>query len=76
MKTIHKLTTAPVGAADCGDLAPEFCRIHDLQRGTVYSLLADGKIRGNRSGVRLIDLGSVRSLILSEMRDAEKGGAR
>jgi hypothetical protein len=74
------LTTEPVKAGDTAGLPPEFGRIPDchrlfgLKRGTLYNLLDDGKIRGvllrvrgQKSGVRLIDLESVRSFIRSEM---------
>ena len=67
-------------AADTNGMAPEFGRVRDverlfgLKRGTVYNLLRDGKIRscllrvrGRQSGVRLIDLDSVRALIAQQM---------
>lgn len=70
------MTTAPVRAGDTCGIAPEFGRIPDvtrlfgLRRGTIYGLLALGKIkgvllrvRGSKSGVRLIDLASVRCYI-------------
>jgi hypothetical protein len=73
-------TTAPVSAGDTTRLTPEFGRMRDvetlygLKRGTTYNLLNDGKIRGcvlrvrgQRTGVRLIDLASVREYIVSEM---------
>jgi hypothetical protein len=69
-------TTAPVRAGDITGVQPEFGRIADVQRlyairrGCCYALLADGKIkgvllrvRGQKSGVRLIDLASVRDYI-------------
>ncbi len=59
----------------------EFGRFPDLEnrfglkRSLSYQLIADGKIRsvalkkkGARSGVRLIDLGSVREFLRSQMR--------
>jgi hypothetical protein len=74
-------TIAPVQAGNLIEATPEFGRINDLQRlfglkrGSVYNLLADGKIRGcllrvrgSKSGVRLIDLESVREFIHGEMR--------
>ncbi|MHC1764728.1 MAG: hypothetical protein AB9869_10565 [Verrucomicrobiia bacterium] len=70
-------TTADIQAPpDHCHPAPEFGRVTDctrlfgLKRGTLYNLLADGKIkgvllrvRGQKSGVRLIDLQSVRDFI-------------
>jgi hypothetical protein len=63
---------------------PEFGRHQDLnrifgiRRGTAYNLLLDGKIkgvllriRGQKSGIRLFDLGSVREFI---RRSTEEGG--
>ncbi len=71
-----KTTTAPARAGDCTGTAPEFGRIPDvtrlfgLRRGTIYNLLALGRIRGvllrahgAKSGIRLIDLASVRDYI-------------
>jgi hypothetical protein len=79
-------TTAPVRAGDCSGAAPEFGRIPDvtrlfgLRRGTIYNLLQDGKIkgallrvRGQKSGVRLIDLASVGAFIRAEMEREEQG---
>jgi len=73
-------TTAPVKAGDFTDDQKEFGRCHDLERqfsikrGTAYNLLKDGKIkgvllrvRGQKSGVRLFDMASVRSFIQSQM---------
>lgn len=76
---------AAVEAADIHKTGPEFGRIRDverlfgLKRGTCYNLLRDGKIRGvvlrvrgKQSGVRLIDLDSVRAFIKSQMALAGK----
>jgi hypothetical protein len=76
MKKFAALTTAPVQAGDTTGMAPEFGRISDctrlfgLLRGTLYNLLRDGKIqgvllrvKGQKSGVRLIDLQSCRDYI-------------
>lgn len=70
------MTVAAVKAGDLAAARPEFGRISDvtriygLRRGTIYNLLALGKIRGvllrvrgEKSGVRLIDLDSVRHYI-------------
>jgi hypothetical protein len=75
-KLVSATTTAPVRAGDTAGAAPEFGRIRDvtrlfgLRRGTIYNLLHDGKIkgvllrvRGQKSGVRLIGLDSVRDYI-------------
>jgi hypothetical protein len=73
-----QMTIAPVQAGDCAGHLPEFGRVPDvtrifgLRRGTQYNLLRDGKIEGvllrvcgQKSGVRLIDLESVRRYIKS-----------
>lgn len=75
-KLISTTTTAPVQAGDFGIAAPEFGRWRDVERlygikrGSAYNLLADDKIRGvllrvrgQKSGVRLFDLASVRDYI-------------
>ena len=77
-----KLTTAGVGPGDTTQAAPEFGRLRDverlfgLRRGTTYNLLKDRKIRGcllrvrgSKSGVRLIHLESVRDYIRCAMND-------
>ena len=74
-------TTAPVEPGNFAGIMPEFGRTADLQRtfglrrGTLYNLLADGKIkgvllrvRGSKSGVRLWDMASARSYIRSQMK--------
>jgi hypothetical protein len=78
------MTTAPVQRGDFTGAAPEFGRIPDvtrlfgLRRGTIYNLLHDGKIkgalirvRGQKSGVRLIGLDSVRDYIRQCQADQE-----
>ena len=75
-----KRTTAPVERGDFTGLSPEFGRVPDVQklfgikRGCCYALLRDGKIRGallrvkgRKSGVRLISIPSVRDYINSQM---------
>jgi len=70
------MTTAPVQAGDFSGAAPEFGRTADatrtfgLKRGTLYNLLADGKIRGvvlrsrgQKSGCRLWEMDSIRRFI-------------
>jgi hypothetical protein len=88
MKTFKRLTTGPVQPGNLAGVMPEFGRVADvtriygLKRGTCYNLLRDGKIkgvlirvRGKKSGVRLIDMVSVRDLIHSEMNaDAKLKG--
>jgi hypothetical protein len=77
---ITKMTTESLSPGPTSGLIPEFGRIqvveqlYGLKRGTTYNLLAAGKIRGcvlrvkgRKSGVRLISLESVRSYILSQM---------
>ncbi len=73
-------TTEPVESGNFTGIAPEFGRLADVQkhyglkRGTIYNLLNDGKIRGcllrvrgNKSGVRLIEMASVRDCIRANM---------
>jgi hypothetical protein len=83
-----EVTTKPVSPGQTTGAEPEFGRIGDverlygLKRGSTYNLLAAGKIRGcllrikgKKSGVRLIHLRSVREFIDSQMKEnAEKGG--
>ncbi len=74
LKGLNKsgFTTAPVIAANCGDVLPEFGRWQDVQRifgikrGTLYLLVAEGRIksvslrrRGNLKGCRLYYLQSI-----------------
>jgi hypothetical protein len=80
MHTRTAMTTQPVSACQTTQLKPEFGRIRDvehlygLKRGTTYNLLASGRIRGctlrvkgKKSGVRLIDLESVGQYIRAQM---------
>ena len=73
-------TTEGISDGNSDAVMPEFGRPRDVQRlfgikrGTLYNLLADRKVkgvllrvRGQKSGVRLIHLESVRQLILEEM---------
>ncbi len=77
-------TTAPVEAAVCAPVPPEFGRIPDVQRifglkrGYIYLLINAGKIksvclrkRGAKTGVRLIHLQSVRDFLSAKL----EGGA-
>jgi len=79
----QQLTTAQVAPSDTSNTRPEFGRCGDcsrlfgIRRGTLYNLLRDGKIkgvllrvRGQKSGVRLFDLASVRDFIRSQMEVA------
>jgi len=81
---MKKLTSAPVHPGNFTGAQPEFGRTKDLEklyglrRGTVYNLLALGKIRGcvlrvrgKKSGIRLFDLESVRQFIRSQMTKEE-----
>jgi hypothetical protein len=80
VQTMTDMTTQPVSPCHTTELKPEFGRIRDverlygLKRGTTYNLLASGHIRGcvlrvkgKQSGVRIIDLESVRSYIRGQM---------
>jgi len=73
------LVTEPVQPGNFTGAVPEFGRIADvtrhfgIKRGTLYNLLKDGKVRGvllrvrgQKSGVRLIEMASVRAYILSQ----------
>ena len=75
--------TAPGNPDELTGSKPEFGRVADvtrrfgIKRGTLYNLLADGKVngcllrvRGRKSGVRLFHLDSVREFIASEMQNA------
>jgi hypothetical protein len=83
-KEAKKTTTAPVQRGDFTGAAPEFGRWRDverlygLKRGSLYNLLALGRIkgvllrvRGQKSGVRLFDLASVRDYIRQCQREQE-----
>jgi hypothetical protein len=82
--TKNRFTTSPVEPGNFTVATPEFGRLADVQRqyglkrGTAYNLLLDGKIkgvllrvRGKKSGVRLIDMASVRDFIRTQMKDAK-----
>lgn len=83
MTTMKKTTSPPVQPGNFTGTMPEFGRAADLhkifglRRGTIYNLLAAGKIRGcllqvkgKKSGVRIFDIQSVRDLIRSQMEVA------
>jgi hypothetical protein len=90
MFTNTRQATPPVEAGDTAGITPEFGRIRDverlygLKRGSVYNLLDARKIKGcvlrikgKKSGVRLIELASVGAYIRSQMRqDEPKEGAQ
>lgn len=76
----QKMTIAPVEAGNTENLQPEFIRDRDasklfgLKRGTLRNLHRKGKIRGvllrvcgQKSGVRLWAVDSIRKLIEREM---------
>jgi hypothetical protein len=78
------LATTPVEPGNFTGATPEFGRLADVQRlyglkrGTCYNLLRDGKIRGcllrvrgKKSGCRLIEMSSVRNFIRSQMDEPE-----
>lgn len=75
-------TTKPIEPGNFSGQEPEFGRQRDVQfkyglkRGTLYNLLADGKVkgvllrvRGQKSGVRLFDMASVRAYVLQQMAE-------
>ena len=78
-------TSAPVEAAEADNIQPEFVRTCDLRRlfgiarGTCYNLAKAGKIkgvllrvRGQKSGVRLWSVDSVRRCIREAMLEADQ----
>jgi hypothetical protein len=80
MTTIEK-----VEPGNFAGVVPEFGRTADVQRlfglkrGTLYNLLQDGKVRGvilrvrgQKSGVRLWHIDSIRTLIHSKMEKDSK----
>jgi hypothetical protein len=80
-------TSEPVQPGHFTGVQPEFGRCHDcsrifgLKRGTLYNLLNAGKIRGvllrvrgQKSGVRLFDIASVREYISSELSASKVKG--
>ena len=80
MKNATKTTIEPVQPGNFTGIQPEFGRVADvtrqfgIKRGTLYNLHRDGKVRGvllrvrgQKSGVRLFDMGSVRDFIHSQM---------
>jgi len=80
------LITRPPQPGDTKTLTPEFARVDAIQqmfglkRGTLYNLIRDGKVNsvlkkvtGRKSGIRLIEVASVRQYILS---GADNGGAQ
>jgi len=77
---MNNLTTAPVQPGDFSAAAQEFGRVADvtrtfgLKRSTLYNLYSAGKIHGvllrvegNKSGVRLFEMASIRSFIRGQM---------
>jgi len=83
------LTTTPVEPGTTAGGMAEFGRWQDVQRafgikrGSLYNLLRDGRIKGvllrvcgQKSGLRLIHMQSVRDYILSQMDEAARGGGQ
>jgi hypothetical protein len=77
-------TAQPIREADCSSESPEFGRVADVQRlfgvrrGILYRWIQDGRVKsvlirepGNKQGIRLIYLASVRDFIHSQMEDKE-----
>lgn len=73
-------TIEPVRAGDFSHATPEFGRTKDvermfgLKRGTLYNLFEERKVRGcllrvrgEKSGVRLWDIASIRQFVLSHL---------
>ena len=77
-------TTRPVVAGNCTDVAPEFGRWQDVQRiygikrGTLYNLMAEGRVRsiilrrkGNIHGCRLFHLRSISDYLYKLMEEQD-----
>jgi len=82
LKRVRTATIHSVKPGDTSHLNPEFLRTEDvkkvfgIRRGSLYGLGAQGKvksvllrIRGNRLGVRLWSVVSIRSYIEREMEE-------
>lgn len=82
MPTKRATTTEPVEPGSTSQVAAEFLRTDDvrkvfgIRRGSLYGLAKLGKvkscllrIRGNRLGVRLWSVDSIRAYIQSQMKD-------
>ncbi len=80
-------TTEPVKPGWTSQISPEFLRTDDvrkvfgIRRGSLYGLASQGKIkscllriRGNRLGIRLWSVDSIRAHIEQQMRETEKAG--
>lgn len=78
------VTSAPAQASNTDGIQPEFGRWRDVQRlfgikrGTLYNLMAEGKIksvvlrrRGNLHGCRLFHLESIRQYLNSLLEDQQ-----
>lgn len=82
MNSERMKTTEPVQPGSFTGTQPEFGRVADvtrhfgIKRGTLYNLRRDGKVRGvllrvrgQKSGVRLFDMASVRDFIQSQLNN-------
>jgi hypothetical protein len=89
MPTKRATTTEPVKPGWTSQVAPEFLRTDDvrkvfgIRRGSLYGLAKLGKvkscllrIRGNRLGVRLWSVDSIRACIEQQMQNADTEGTR
>ena len=83
--TVSAFTALPAAAGDTSGVLPEFGRTQDVQRlygikrGTLYGLIAAGKIqsvslrhKGQKHGCRLIYLASVRGYLHGLMTEQEQ----
>jgi hypothetical protein len=79
------VTTAPVEPGETQNAAPEWGRIRDVERlygirrGTTYAMIRQKKIKtcllrvqGNVSGLRLVNLQSVRDFIAAQLKENEQ----
>jgi hypothetical protein len=81
----QNFTAESVKAADCSALTPEFVRVPDVQRlfgikrGILYRWIAESRIKsfvirekGNKQGIRLIYLPSLRGYLMKQMEMQEQ----
>ena len=89
MPTGKGTTVEPVKPGDASNLTPEFLRTEDvrkifgIKRGSLYGLAKLGlvkscllRIRGNRLGVRLWSVDSIRGYIREQMSVSENSEVR
>lgn len=81
-ENLKNLTVEPVRAGNCDNVLPEFGRVEDVRRifgvkrGILYRWIRENRIKsvlirepGNKQGIRLIHLQSVREHLFSKMEE-------